>query len=278
MQANLAKTKPNRETVNSWVWTGKAPGIHLPKLSLGPIFIDDDLAAKLQQSGVIRVPADVDSIELAVIYWRHAAGAVHTIDVNEGEHAVDGEYLRLGHAYPLTLRGAGANLTTLNGGVRCTSETTSCIKLIGLTLSNQKAASRRIPRHGLLVDSGAQCLAEQCAFVECGGSGACADGKGSNILLVDCVANGNLNNGIFAKNQGKITLENSFEAERNGETIRGYQIEAKCVGSAVMGLPGLVRSSVVPNTIVEFDRTLGRDKTWVMGSLKETIGGKIERL
>ena len=89
-----SKTKPTRETVNSWVWTGQAPGIHLPKLSLGPIFIDYDLATKLQLKGSIRVPADVDSVELAVIYWRHAAGAVHTINLDEGDHAVDGEYLR----------------------------------------------------------------------------------------------------------------------------------------------------------------------------------------
>ena len=273
-----SKTKPTRETVNSWVWTGQAPGIHLPKLSLGPIFIDHDLATKLQLKGSIRVPADVDSVELAVIYWRHAAGAVHTINLDEGDHAVDGEYLRLGHAYSLTIRGAGANLTTLRGGVRCMSESTQSspinFKLIGLSVSNPKAASRRIPRHGLLVERGAQCEAERCAFVECGGSGVCADG--SEVELVDCVASRNFYNGIFAKNGGKITLKNSFEAERNGEKVRGYQIEAKCVGSAIVGLPGLERSSVVPNTIVQFDRTLGRDRMWVMESLKETIGGKIE--
>ena len=262
-----------RKTVNSWVFDRTAPGLHLPKLSLGPTFINPTILQQCSTSKVIRVPSDgIESIELAVKYWIAAAGSIHTISIEEGCHKIEGEYLRIGYKYPLTIQGVGSNLTKLNGGIRCMNATTN-LKLIDLSISNRRAASPQISRHGLFVNDGAKCEAIRCAFVDCGGSGVCCNN--TKVSLIDCVCNRNSRAGLYAVNGGNITLHGSttFQAIDNGKDSTNCQLEASGKDSTIIGLLRLEKMSVIGNTVIQWDRCLGRNKSWVAPHTREKYGG-----
>ena len=269
-----------RQTVNSWVWDGTAPGIHLPKLSLGKTFIDDALLARLTTAGVIRVPTDVATLELSIVYWTLAAGLIKKIHVEEGNHHITGEYLRIGHDFgeQLTIEGMGACVTMVDGGLRCMGKSTK-VTLKNISITSRKASSKQISRHCLLVDSGAQVRADRCAFVNGGGSGVCA--QGTRVELKNCISNGNKYNGLFAVQSGVIILSETFEAINNGNgngtcTSRGCQMIASGTKSMITGVSELGQNiHVVGNIVVEFDRCLGRNKSFVAPHTKEKFGGKV---
>jgi hypothetical protein len=229
-----------------------------------------------QSNGIINVPNDVENIELAIIYWSKCAGTVHTINVRGNLH-VNGEYLRIGHEYPLKICGEKKRITTLNGGVRIMGKNTKNIILSNLTVSSQSAASATVPRHGLLVNNEAHCIVKNCVFSSCGGSGVCVR-KGCKAVLINCSTIGNKFSGLYAVGGGQICLQESFEAIDNGHTIRGCQIEASGMDSLVTGVNELIRLKkikLVRNTFIQFDRCLGRNKSFTLPSTREHYGGRI---
>ena len=275
------------KSVNSWVFDGTAPGMHLPKLSIvstdttcEPSFknyLNPSLIKQFALSGVINVPQDVDTLPLAMVYWVNATGAVHTIVLAAGTVGIAGEYLRIGHAWPLTLRGDESNRTMLQGGLHVMAKNKHVV-LSHLTISSQSAASSSVPRHGLFVDNHGHVVVKSCNFVGCGGSGVCCKGKGSEAILINCSATGNKFCGVYAVGGGHMHLEQAFAAKDNGQASRGCQIESSGEGSCVSGCGALKieeKLDLVGNTVVCFDRCLGRNKSFVVEHTRERYGGKV---
>ena len=277
----------NKSTVNSWVFDGTAPGMHLPKLSIvstdttcEPSFKNYLVPSLIKQfalSGVIKVPQDVDTLTLAMMYWVNGTGAVHTIELEAGTFGIAGEYLRIGHAWPLSLRGADSNNTILQGGVHVMSKNKHVV-LSHVTISSQSAASSSVPRHGLFVDNHGHVVVKSCAFVGCGGSGVVCKGHGSEAILINCSATGNKFCGVYAVEGGHVHLEQAVAAKDNGQATRGCQIESSGEGSCVSGSGALKiekKLALVGNTVVWFDRCLGRNKSFVVEHTREQYGGKV---
>ena len=264
---------PKARNVNSWCFDGTAPGIHLPPLSLGKQYLHPHLIEKFQSESTIAIPQEhVETIELALLYWLNAAGAIHTIELAPGEYPVAGEYLRLGHPYPITLHGAGIHQTHLMGGIHVFAGTTR-VNIADMAITSQPAASLQIPRHGLLVDNTSTCCVTNCCFQNGGGSGVCARGDGTVVELKNVVVRGNRFSGLYAVDGGRIELQHSFEALGNG--TRNPQVEASGAGSWI-SCTDLKSQQIVGNTVVEFDRCLGRNKSFVMPHTRERYGGRVE--
>ncbi len=230
------------------------------------VYVDEDKLQRLcKEGGIVRVPHDVGRVEVAIKYAREAwmsrvqspsgpdvartmghesavdvndnVATIHTIelDFERGPYEIEplyDTYARID--FPgLTLRGTSPGTHIIGGGIRVTGGKAQGVVLKNLKITDQARAGNinKHDAHGLLVDGGASCLALQCEFLECGGSGVRVCGVGTTAELTDIKSECNSRSGIYTNSGGTVHLRGTTNSvTHNG----GYGLEARDEGSRIL--------------------------------------------